>query len=233
MDSRKVVQFIRKVWKDWWKTAFFILFVVIPVKSSLADWNWVPTGSMNPTILDGDLVYVDKIAYDLRIPLTLHRLAKWSDPRRGDIIICLSPQDGTRLVKRVIGLPSDTIEMKRNALFINGRPANYSRIDPEYAEQLPAQLKNRAILAAEDLNGLEHPVMSIPDIPAIRDFGPLTVPHDSYFVMGDNRDMSKDSRYFGFVRRDVILGKAKAVIVSFDITDKYQPRLKRFLSPLD
>jgi signal peptidase I len=80
MDSRKMVQFVRKVWKDWWKTAFFILFVVIPVKSSLADWNWVPTGSMNPTILGGDLVYVDKIAYDLRIPLTLHRLAKWSDP---------------------------------------------------------------------------------------------------------------------------------------------------------
>jgi len=75
MDSRKMVQFVRKVWKDWWKTAFFIVFVVIPVKSSLADWNWVPTGSMNPTILDGDLVYVDKIAYDLRIPLTLHRLA--------------------------------------------------------------------------------------------------------------------------------------------------------------
>jgi signal peptidase I len=233
MDSRKVVQFVRRVWKDWWKTAFFILFVVIPVKSSLADWNWVPTGSMNPTILDGDLVYVDKIAYDLRIPLTLHRLAKWSDPRRGDIVICLSPEDETRLVKRVIGLPGDTIEMKRNALFINGQPANYSRIDPEYAERLPTQLKSRAILAAEDLDGLEHPVMSIPSIPAIRDFGPLTVPHDSYFVMGDNRDMSKDSRYFGFVRRDVILGKAKAVIVSFDITDKYQPRLKRFLSPLD
>ena len=233
MDSRKVVQFIRKVWKDWWKTAFFIVFVVIPVKSSLADWNWVPTGSMNPTILDGDLVYVDKIAYDLRIPLTLHRLAKWSDPRRGDIIICLSPEDETRLVKRVIGLPGDTIEMKGNVLFINGRPANYSRIDPEYAERLPAQLKNRAVLAAEDLDGLEHLVMSIPSIPAIRDFGPLTVPRDSYFVMGDNRDMSKDSRYFGFVRRDVILGKAKAVIVSFDITDKYQPRLKRFLSPLD
>jgi len=233
MASRKVVQFVRRVWKDWWKTAFFILFVVIPVKSSLADWNWVPTGSMNPTILDGDLVYVDKIAYDLRIPLTLHRLAKWSDPRRGDVIICLSPEDETRLVKRVIGLPGDTIEMKRNVLFINSRPANYSRIDPEYAERLPAQLKNRAVLAAEDLDGLEHPVMSIPSIPAIRDFGPLTVPHDSYFVMGDNRDMSKDSRYFGFVQRDAILGKAKAVIVSFDITDKYQPRLKRFLLPLD
>ncbi len=75
MGSCKVAKFIRKVWKDWWKTAFFILFVVVPVKSSLADWNWVPTGSMNPTILDGDLIYVDKIAYDLQIPLTLHRLA--------------------------------------------------------------------------------------------------------------------------------------------------------------
>ena len=232
MKNRKAIKFVRKIWKDWWKTAFFVLFVVIPVKSSLADWNWVPTGSMNPTILDGDLVYVDKIAYDLRIPLTLHRIAKWSDPARGDIVICFSPEDQTRLVKRVIALPGDTIEMRKNVLFINAQPATYTKIDSRYANQLPSNLKNRAVLATENLDGVAHPVMSIPSVPAMRYFGPLTVPRNNYFVMGDNRDNSKDSRHFGFVERQVIVGKAKAVIVSFDITDKYQPRFKRILTPL-
>ena len=233
MDIRKAGQFIRKMWKDWWKTAFFIIFVVVPVKSSLADWNWVPTGSMNPTILEGDLVYVNKAAYDLRIPLTMHRLAKWSDPARGDVVICFSPDDDTRLVKRVIGLPGETVEIRRNILFINGQPVSYTRIDPRYTERLPAKLKDTAVLATENLDGHEHAVMSIPSIPAARNFGPVTVPARSYFVMGDNRDNSKDSRYFGFVDRDVIVGKATRILVSFDITDKYQPRLKRFLSPLD
>jgi signal peptidase I len=214
-------------------TIFFIVFVIIPVKSSLADWNWVPTGSMNPTILEGDLVYVNKLAYDLRIPLTFHRLANWSDPQRGDIVICFSPEDKTRLVKRIIALPGDTIEMKRNVLSINSQPLTYTEIDSRFAGQLPSRLKNRTVLATEDLKGLKHPVMSIPSVPAMRDFGPVTIPQGNYFVMGDNRDLSRDSRYFGFVERKTIVGKAKAVIVSFDITNNYQPRFGRFFASVD
>jgi len=232
MKRQKEAKFISRLWKEWRMTIFFIVFVVIPVKSSLADWNWVPTGSMSPTILEGDLVYVDKIAYDLRIPLTFHRLAKWSDPKRGDIVVCFSPEDQTRLVKRIIALPGDTIEMRRNVLYINGQPVTYTEIDSKYAEQLCSKLKNRTVLATEHLDGHRYPVMSIPSIPAVRDFGPVIVPQDNYFVMGDSRDNSKDSRHFGFVERKAIVGKAKAVIVSFDITDKYQPRLKRFLATL-
>lgn len=232
MKIQKRVKFISRLWKEWRMTIFFIAFVVIPVKSSLADWNWVPTGSMVPTIVEGDLVYVDKVAYDLRIPFTFYRLAKWSDPERGDIVICFSPEDQMRLVKRIIAIPGDTFEMRRNVLCINGQPVTYTEIDSKCAEQLCSKLKKRAVLATESLDGHKHQVMSIPSIPALRDFGPVTVPQDSYFVMGDNRDSSKDSRHFGFVERKAIVGKAKAVIVSFDITDKYQPRLKRILAPL-
>jgi signal peptidase I len=187
---------------------------------------------MNPTILEGDLIYVDKVAYDLRVPLTLHRLAKWSDPHRGDIVVCFSPDDRTRLVKRVIGLPGDTIEMKNNTLFLNGDPVAYTKADPTYAASLPSELRQRSILATEDLDGSTHAVMSIPSIIAMRDFGPVTVPPDSYFMMGDNRDISKDSRFFGFVEREQIVGRAKAVIGSLNITDKFQPRLKRFFTAL-
>lgn len=232
MNRKKIRQFICKSWKECRSTILFIVLVVIPVKSSLADWNWVPTGSMNPTILEGDLIYVDKVAYDLRFPLTLHRLAKWSDPHRGDIVVCFSPDDGTRLVKRVIGLPGDTVELKDNVLFLNGEPVPYTKADPAYAASLPGMLKQRSILATEDLDGSAHAVMSIPSIVALRSFGPVIVPQDSYFVMGDNRDSSRDSRFFGFVNREQIVGKAKGIIGSIDITDKFQPRLKRFLTSL-
>ena len=228
MKKQKATKFIYRIWKEWRLTVFFIVFVVIPAKSSLADWNWVPTGSMNPTILEGDLLFVNKVAYGLRFPLTLYRLAKWSDPKRGDIIICFSPDDETRLVKRVIAVPGDTIEMKNNSLFLNGQPVRYTKIEPKYTKYLCCKQDNRFILAMEDLDGFAHAVMSIPSIAAIRSFPPITVPKDNYFVMGDNRDISKDSRNFGFVQRKVIVGKAKAVLVSFDITTRYQPRFKRF-----
>jgi len=232
MKIRKVTNYIRRLWKEWRFTIFFLVFIVVPVKSSLADWNWVPTGSMNPTILEGDLIYVDKIAYDLRFPLTFYRLAKWSDPQRGDIVVCFSPEDETRLVKRVIGQPGDTIELRDNTLFLNGEPVVYTKIDSKYTEHLSGKLKEKCILAMEDLDGLAHAVMSTPSIAAVRSFGPVTVPQDSYFVMGDNRDNSRDSRYFGFVERKSIVGKAKGIISSFDITDKYQPRFKRFFNSL-
>ena len=225
-------KYLRRLWNEWRIPLFFIVFVVIPVKSSLADWNWVPTGSMNPTILEGDLIYVNKIAYDLRIPLTMHRLAKWSDPERGDIVICFSPEDGIRLVKRVIGLPGDTIQMKNNTLFLNGEPVDYTKIGRDYTKILSGKLRVKCVLEIEDLDGFTHTVMSIPSIEAMRSFGLVTVPQGSYFVMGDNRDSSRDSRYFGFVERESIVGQAKGVIGSFDITDKYQPRFKRFFESL-
>ena len=232
MKTERVKKYLHRFWKEWRIPLLFIVFVVIPVKSSLADWNWVPTGSMNPTILEGDLIYVDKIAYDLRIPLTMHRLAKWSDPKRGDIVICFSPEDGVRLVKRVIGQPGDTIEMRNNTLFLNGESVGYTKIGRDYTELLSGKRRVRCILAIEDLDGVAHTVMSTPSIQAMRSFGPVTVPQGSYFVMGDNRDSSRDSRYFGFVDRESIVGKAKVVIGSFDITDKYQPRFKRFFESL-
>jgi len=230
--GRRLCKFGQRLWRQWRVTVFVILFVVVPVKSSLADWNWVPTGSMNPTILEGDLIYVDKVAYDLRFPLTLHRLARWSEPQRGDVVVCLSPDDGTRLVKRLIAGPGDTVELRNNVLLLNGRPLAYGKAVADYAGQLPDDFARGCIVAMEDLGRTVHPVISIPGIRAMRDFGPVTVPEGCHFVMGDNRDMSRDSRFFGFVPRQAILGRARAVILSFDITDKYQPRIGRFLSRL-
>ncbi len=233
MKKIDIKSYLKKQWKEWRLFIFLIIFVVIPFKSSLADWNWVPTGSMNPTILEGDLIFVNKVAYDLRIPLTLHRVAQWSDPKRGDIVVCFSPEDGVRLVKRVIAVPGDTVAMFDDRLFINGTPLNYNgRIDDKYKQYLSDKLRRNGILAMEDLAGHIHAMMRFPALNAMRSFPPVTIPEDRYFVMGDNRDNSKDSRIFGFVDRKSIVGRAKGIIVSFDITDKYQPRIGRFFNSL-
>ncbi|MBN2591126.1 MAG: signal peptidase I [Sedimentisphaerales bacterium] len=232
MKKFNIKEFLKKQWKEWRLFIFLVIFVVIPFKSSLADWNWVPTGSMNPTILEGDLIFVNKLAYDLRVPLTLHRIAKWSDPKRGDIVVCFSPEDGVRLVKRVIALPGDTVSMVNNTLFINGESLDYTDIDKKYQEYLPDKIKQNSKMAMEDLDGHNHAVMSFPAFNAMRTFPEITIPEGSYFVMGDNRDNSKDSRMFGVVDRKHIIGQAKGVITSFNIKDKYQPRIGRFFDSL-
>lgn len=222
--------FIRKQWKELRATFYILLFVVVPIRSSIADWNWVPTGSMNPTILEGDLVFVNKAAYDLRIPFTFKRLHQWSNPQRGDMIVCFSPVDSVRLVKRVIAVPGDSIEMRNNKLIVNGRPLEYRRAQDETTRDLQEDLKRRAIALEEDLFGRKHNMLSIPSILAVRNFSQRTLPEGEYFVMGDNRDNSKDSRFFGFVKRSTIIGEVKAVILSLNKLDRYQPRWRRFFT---
>jgi len=221
-----------RLWHEWRMTVLFVVFVLVPVKSSLADWNWVPTGSMNPTILEGDLIYVNKVAYDLRVPLTRYRLASWSEPQHGDVVVCLSPEDDTRLVKRIVGTPGDMVQMKGNELLLNGQPLAYSEMGRDCLVHLSGTQTATGILTMEHLGQSVHPVVRIPGLHALRSFEPVVVPDGYYFVMGDNRDVSRDSRYFGLVPRSSVLGRARAVVVSFDITDKCQPRLGRFLTRL-
>src|SRR5829696_6834967 len=95
-----------------------LLVVLLAARSSLADWNDVPTGSMNPTILEGDRIFVNKLAYDLKVPFTTWHVAEWSDPRRGDVVVFYSPVDGDRMVKRVAAVPGDTVAMVNNRLVV-------------------------------------------------------------------------------------------------------------------
>ncbi|PYQ56509.1 MAG: signal peptidase I [Acidobacteria bacterium] len=204
-----------------------MLLVVSSLRSALADWNDVPTGSMKPTIEEGDRVVVNKLAYDLKIPFTTVQLFKWGDPHRGDIVVLFSPVDGTRLVKRVVGIPGDRIEMRDNQLFVNGRAAKWKEIGSQDDTE-----QGSSLLVEENLAGLTHEVMFTPQIPAVRSFGPLTVPTGRYFVMGDNRDNSNDSRFIGLIDRRRIVGKATAVAFSFDRSHHFAPRFERFFKPI-
>jgi signal peptidase I len=201
-------------------------------RSAVADWNDVPTGSMRPTIIEGDRILVNKLAYDLKVPFTTWRLLEWSDPQAGEIVVCYSPADGTRLVKRVVAMPGDNVELRNNVLYINGKPSTYEPLDADTIAQVDAQSRPHHLFANETLNGRKHAVMATPSVPAMRNFGPVTVADGQYFVLGDNRDNSRDSRFFGFVPREEIIGRTSRVVMSLEHNGYYLPRWDRIFRPL-
>jgi signal peptidase I len=209
---------------------FLMVLIVSSMRSALADWNDVPTGSMKPTILEGDRVIVNKLAYDLKVPFSRVRIARWSEPQRGDVIVFYSPADGMRLVKRVIGLPGDTVAMRDEQLFINGEWAHWT--SPSEVSGLSDFAGQRAWQVEEAVSGIHHMLMITENVPALRSFEARKVPAGEYFVMGDNRDDSNDSRYIGFIKREAIVGKATAVAFSFDRANHFKPRFDRFMTAL-
>lgn len=222
----------RRLWLEWLKPCLVILLVTSALRSALADWNDVPTGSMKPTILEGDRVWVNKLAYDLKVPFTTWHLAEWSEPARGEIIVFFSPANGDRLVKRVIGLPGDTVELRDNRLFLNGRAVDYSALDTRTVNAIPNARQPHHDFASEQFPERNHPVMGTPALSAMRSFGPTVVPAGHYFMMGDNRDNSLDSRYFGSVPREKIVGRSSAVVLSFDRERWFMPRWDRFFTAM-
>ena len=225
----------RRLWRDWVRPLALPLLLVASAKSAVADINYVPSGSMQPTILCGDVVFINKLAYDLRVPFTTARIASWADPARGDIVVCFAPDDGTRLVKRVIGLPGDTVELRGEHLFINGKPVP-SATQPATipgARDLEPTERNSALFAQEQFGARSHALMFLPSRPALRDFGPVAIPAGRYLMLGDNRDNSRDSRFFGTIPRAEIIGEARAVVVSADLNHWLRPRFHRFFTSLD
>ena len=179
---------------------------------------------------------MNKLAYDLKVPFTTWHVAEWDNPERGEVVIFYSPLDGIRLVKRVIGVPGDVLEMRNNQLYVNGKAADYQALDAATQAEIAAALgpeSRDAVLAQESLQGQTHPMKRLPRLPNDhRSFGPLTVPPGKYFMMGDNRDNSNDSRYYGVVDRGQIVGRASRVVVSVDPRHSYKPRWDRFFTAL-
>lgn len=226
----------RRAWlwlvREWIRPVLPVLILLTAVRSAVADWNDVPTGSMNPSILEGDRILVNKLAYSLRFPLTRWHLAEFASPQRGDIVVFISAHDGKRLVKRVVGVAGDEIAMQNNRLVLNGAPLSYDfASDTERAELAPTMPDSWRV-ATERLPGRPHPVMGKPEVSAPRSFPETRVPEGHVFVMGDSRDDSFDSRYFGPVDRRRILGQATHVVLSFDPDHHHLPRWSRFFDRL-
>ncbi|MFY7867669.1 signal peptidase I [Roseateles sp.] len=237
-----------KTWSSAWlrENRGLILFVLCfgVFRTAVADWNPVPTGSMRPSILEGDVVLVNRLAYDAKLPLSDISLAPLGEPQRGDVVVFASPQNGTRLIKRLVGLPGDEIELRGNALFINGEAAAYSDFAAT-TETVGAGFVVAAKRATETVAGHSRRVLvlrgfgDLSSAPKSKDmadkephFGPMRVPEGHYFMLGDNRDNSEDSRFIGPVPRRLLAGRAQHILVSADITDRWQPRWERWVAAL-
>jgi len=207
----------------------FLLFLLLVgfVRTAIADYNPIPSGSMHPNILEGDVVLVNRLAYDLKLPLTDIVLARLGDPQRGDIVTFHSPADDVRLIKRVIGLPGDTVAMRDKRLTINGVDVSYAAqgvsVDGAGGLQEPRAQRQR-----ETLGGRAHDIQWLDGVRNAPDFGPLRLPQGQYLMLGDNRDNSADSRYIGLVPRALLIGRAERVLVSVAMLERWQPRFERF-----
>lgn len=222
---------VSRMWRKWGPSfilplAFFCMF-----RTAVAETRWVPTGSMKPTILEGDVVLVDNTAYALRIPFTSVRLAEWGTPRRGDLVTFPNPVDEVLYVKRVVGVPGDVVALRRGRFWLNGSPVPVEpREAGPFADALVDEPPGQAF-AWEFLPARPHALMTWER--GGPDFGPVQVPNGFFFVMGDHRSNSFDSRYWGFLDERRVWGRVFRIGISVDPERWFLPRWGRCFDRLD
>jgi signal peptidase I len=207
---------------------FFALFLVFMIRSSVIEAFKIPSGSMLPTLLIGDHIFVNKFAYGFKVPFTdwfldepLH-IVKRDPPKRGDIIVIMYPRDESfYYIKRVVGVPGDTIEVRNKVLYVNDQEMARAPIATDESTQIletlddPRYTPNNIEIFKEKLApGPDHFMMIDKNNFLGEVYGPTRVPSDSLFVMGDNRDYSNDSRIWGFVPFRNVKGKAMVIWLS-------------------
>jgi signal peptidase I len=200
---------------DWTRSLFVAFVLFLAIRAMGVEAFKIPTSSMEHTLLVGDFLLVNKAVYGARIPGTPWTLPAIDEPERGDVVVFNPPHDPEKnYVKRVVGVPGDTLEMRNKVLYVNGQPMSepYAQyIDRQGDAVHQAMTWQRGFLVASPTR-LEarryHPSRDT--------WGPIHVPEGRYFVLGDNRDNSEDSRYWGFVKRDAIRGRPWIVYYSFD-----------------
>lgn len=216
-------------WLEWTAGLFPVILVVFLLRSFVAEPFKIPSGSMEPTLVPGDLILVNKFEYGLRLPLIDTRLTPGELPRRGDVIVFRLPKDPKiDYIKRIVGLPGDTVSYENKQLVINGKPVQETSL-PDYFDSGTMMYYKQYM---EKLGAHDHRIMINQAAPPYLIGGPesfpnrdmchynaegfvCTVPAGNYFAMGDNRDNSLDSRYWGFVPERNIIGKAFVVWMNF------------------
>lgn len=197
---------------------FPIILIVLLLRSFLAEPFRIPSGSMMPTLLVGDFILVNKFIYGIRLPVINKKIISLDEPKHGDIVVFRFPKDpSTDYIKRVIGLPGDKVAYFNKKLTINNIPVEQIALGT-YQGLGQGRDMTGAEKLNEDLMGVEHNILIRNGAPSVE--GVFVVPDNSYFVMGDNRDNSNDSRYWGFVPEENLLGKAFFIWMSWDWQNK-------------
>lgn len=211
MKARPDKSLAQSAW-EWIKSIAAALVIWFFLRALLVEAFRIPSGSMENTLLVGDFLFVNKALYGAEVPLVHARLPAFREPQRGDVVIFDSVEEpGVNVVKRIIGVPGDTIAMEDNTILINGRPLEepYAIRTDGAADREDPQMRAWQVryLVGRDPRTYR---------PTLKNWGPLVVPPDSFFVMGDNRDNSYDSRYWGFLGRDRIRGRPLFIYYSYD-----------------
>ncbi|MBS0357834.1 MAG: signal peptidase I [Proteobacteria bacterium] len=198
------------------RSFFPVILLVLLIRSFLMEPFRIPSGSLEPTLLTGDFVLVNKYDYGIRLPVLNKKIISIKEPKLADIVVFRWPVDPSiDYIKRIIGVPGDHIQYTDKVLYINGKKMNQSFVT--YAgEQGASGEINRVEKRTEDLNGIVHDIYVNPAVPA--DNFDVVVPEGQYFAMGDNRDDSSDSRRWGFVPEENLIGKAVMVWMSWNAT---------------
>ena len=229
---------LRWIW-DWTKTIATAILIFMFIRAFVVEAFQIPTGSMENTLLVGDFLLVNKAAYGAEVPGTRLRLPAFEQPHRGDVVVFQPPpaagqSPSTRYVKRIVGVPGDTLSMHEGKLFLDG-----GRVKESYVKHIRPYRDPSNPSFRWQRHYLVKPARAAGGYRPTRDnWGPIVVPRGRYFVMGDNRDNSEDSRYWGFVPRDAIRGKPLIVYYSYRERSSAvvpwltQIRWGRFLTPI-
>lgn len=224
-------------WVEYGRGFFPVILVVFVLRSFIVEPFQIPSSSMRPGLIVGDFILVNKFSYGVRLPIANTVIVPVGEPQRGDVVVFDYPVNPKiQYIKRVIGLPGDVIEYRGKKLFVNGKAVDTKQIeDHQYVENGVLLVNNEQFV--EKLDAKQYKALNMADVPALnlREVGDFpsrencsydeagfkcTVPAGNYFVMGDNRDHSADSRYWGFVPNENILGKAFLIWMNFKHFDR-------------
>jgi len=208
----------KSFYKEWIEPFLIAAVVALFIRQFVVEAFKIPSGSMIPTLAIGDHLLVNKFVYGPRIPFTDSRIFTWNLPKRGEIIVFKYPENEDKnFIKRVIGLPGDKIQITNGKLFINDQPVPVVDLGSfdEREQGTGSSYFNKPKKLEEQLGTLRHQILYLHD-QSNYNYGPVLVPKESVFVMGDNRDNSQDSRVWGFVHHSKILGRALIIYWSWD-----------------
>jgi len=214
-DSDQVAVILKEpTWIEYCKSFFPVILAVLLLRSFLVEPFRIPSGSMMPTLLVGDFILVNKFAYGIRLPVLNTKVIDIDEPRRGDVVVFRYPKDpSVDYIKRVVGLPGDTVSYANKVVYVNGRPAGQVPAGVYLGEGSGVSMSG-ASKRREQLGEVQHDILVMPRTPGVE--GRYVVGEGEYFVMGDNRDNSNDSRYWGTVPEQNLVGKAFRIWMNWD-----------------